>query len=541
MVLIFGFNTWNINNGTFTDSIIVFRMVNNYRILFFENASNIYNENVGYPFVIFLFSFIFKNIFFCAFFINILCFFISLIFIYKICLYISKNRIASMICSLFLFVNPVVQFWVLREMSDIMFMTGIILFIYFSIKNMSKSLLIVFILMLFIRSEAILLFPVLIFHKKEDLKKRLGFSIGLVLSYFLLIFIMKSGGKFNFILLYKNIFEVSYLTNFKNIILNLPYVFQFSGIVFFIAGLIYMIKFEKIKWGYYSIFYTLLIYIGMNIGWKFVQFRHWLPFIPFFIIIFVFFFKHMINESWNNSKILFFILIFFVLYTAYDIQRVGMYRVDHMKDAFMDNDEAGKYVKDINADIILSNIDERIAFYNSKAEYIRFDEGTWIPKIINHCGKGKKIIAVLADRKFMKKPSLPDIFIEDKVFKTEYNMFYPCVPGFEVENTWKWMNYKGKKITQKTRVYKFDQLNFLLMMAQTAFENKEYKQSVFYYEIASKIYGEYSSEIMKRIKINYYMIALNAKKPEIIKDYAKKALKIKEYSEININLEYMLE
>jgi len=532
--LILFFRLFTINNGMLTDSYVNLIISQNLEEFFVNTPSGVFNENLIYPLLIKIFSIGFNPLT-SPIIINFLALFGASCFLFKICLKYSESLIASFLTALFFIINPIILFWVARPMPDILFCFFAVLFFYIAIFTQNRLLkILVFTVLCLIRTEGILLIPLFFINKKFKTKDFIYIAIS-VSILIIVFFVFNLGGGINFKIAFDNIKDIDIKNNLFKHINSFFYVFQIPVMIFLGAGLLYLFKFEKNNRKFFYIFIPVIIYFGMNVFWKYVQFRHYIPFIPFLLILICVFFKYMIKETEKFSRHLTLFLILFVLYTCFDIYKVSYYRIENSKNVMQDVYEAGIYAQEQNYPIIASNINDVLKYFDITNNLIIFDDWETILENIEK----NDIYFILSQYRLSKFPEFE--FLEEiKIFKSNYKVFYPCVPCEQYENTWNWEIMKGKQVDYKTVIYKLNRIAFLSFFIQNALDLKDFALSAFYCDKMLNISKKLDENSLKEIKKIYYMAAMTAKNSQSKLKFGKKALNINVESDIDENLEYLL-
>jgi hypothetical protein len=198
--------------------------------------------------------------------------------------------------------------------------------------------------------------------------------------------------------------------------------------------------------------------------------------------------------------------------------------------------DAGLYLEKQDYPVIAGNINDILNFFSVTDNVIIFDD--W-EKIITEV-EGNDIYFVLSDFRFSKFPQL-DFLEKIKSFETEYKVLYPSVPCEQYENTWNWEIMKGKQVKYSTSIYKLKRKEFLAVFIENALSVKDFALAAFYCDKLFNITKKIDKTTLKEIKKIYYMAALTARNTQSKNVFAKKALNIDVKSEIDENLDYMLE
>ena len=526
---------YSINNGLMTDSYVNLIISEDFKEFFKNTPSGVFNENAVYPLLVKIPGLFFPKIT-SAIIINFTALFFASYILFHLCFRFSRDSVASLLTVLFFVTNPVILFWSARPMPDILFCFFLLLFFYYSLFKKNTILnIVIFIFMCLTRTEGILIFPLLFF--KSNIKKReILITLVSIILLILIFFVFNSGGSVNFRIAYENIREIDLKNNLFLHLNSFFYVFQFPVMIFLGAGLLYYLKFEKQKREILYIFIPIIIYFGMNVFWKYVQFRHYIPFIPFLFILISLFFKYMLKESRKISVYLSFLLIIFVFYTCFDIYKISHYRIENSKNAMKDIYEAGLYLEEQNYPVIACNINDIISFFSVTDNVIFFDD--W-EKIITQV-EYNDIYFILSDFRFSKFPQL-DFLEKIKSFETEYKVLYPSVPCEQYENTWNWVIMKGKQVKYSTSVYRLKRKEFLAVFIENALNVKDFALAAFYCDKLFNITQKLDKITLKEIKKIYYMAALTSKSTQSKILFARKALNIDVESEIDENLDYMID
>ncbi|PLX16596.1 MAG: hypothetical protein C0601_09945 [Candidatus Muiribacterium halophilum] len=527
----------DINKGMFTDSYVNLRMSRDIGVFFNNDSSGIYNENVLYPILIKAFSLFFSHQK-AALFINMIFLSIGGLFFYLTVKRLNGSNLSALFSLILFLTNPLILFWNLRVMPDICFMSLICVFLYFIIEKKMVPSICIFLLMCLLRSEVILLLPLFLYEKRLRDKRVIIISLCLIVLFG--VFFSKSL-IFNSKLAFESISKVDIKTNLKNHILNIPYNLDISVAMLFFFSLFYMIRLDKQKKRFIVVGYTFLVYFFMNVFWPFVQFRHWLPFIPaiYMLISEFFYFLEKAIKKEDKLKKLWIIVIPLFLYTAYGSFDVSINRIRESSDAMMDADLAGQYSKNTKA-VIFTNIPEILYWYSPDKEIHDFQDYEWLLANIEKIGE---VEFILSDKKFKKKIDWPDILKIEKRFESTYKFVYPCFPAQGAENSWKFLDKKNKLITVGTDIYKLDKLKFLMMFATDAFALKDYDLSAFYLKKAL-IFVKNSdvnilNDINSKLKITLYNSIKKSEDKEKINRLIKEALSIPVLPELDDKIKGM--
>ena len=310
---------------TVEDAYIVFRYVHN----LINHGELVYNTNERinaltsplHAFILYVFTFLFKDIQITNCVLSILSFIIILFTPFKLLFIKSKNKIPYIFFILLFGLSPHYHFWLTAGLETPYLGLVLFLFVWIFIRNSHsnhKTNLILFVLSGFafsLRFDSVLFtIPVLFYIVKDNIKRLLYFVVGLIIPTIIL--------SFNYYY-YKDFLPTSFYTKspgfkgFYNSIYNVLYSFDFlfnSGIIFSLFMISFLILNDKKKLSVKTIIQSK--YIPLIISFLIVIlvygslasrthmmfcFRLFVPYLPVAIILFSYFIYS--SMKYNSSNI----------------------------------------------------------------------------------------------------------------------------------------------------------------------------------------------------------------------------------------------